>query len=98
MTLFFVKRAGPFLVFFLFVGTAFGLVATSTGAAGALRGCCLGAFGLKDKHKHAVNLNSTRACAPAKGRVLTGQGLLLVQCSSSLGETLVAATEMTFPS
>ena len=46
VTFFLVKRAGPFFVFFLFVGTAFGLVTTSTGAAGAFLGCCLGTLDL----------------------------------------------------
>lgn len=35
VSFFLVKRAGPFLVFFLFVGTALGLVATSEGATEA---------------------------------------------------------------
>jgi hypothetical protein len=68
--LFLVKRAGPFFVFFLLVGTALGLVATSAGAAGAFRACCLGCLGdlgLQNERKYAVNLNSTRARAPAKG-------------------------------
>ena len=47
MGFFLVKRAGPFFVFFLLVGTAFGLVTASAGAAGAFSICCLGGLGLQ---------------------------------------------------
>src|SRR5882757_586283 len=90
---FLVKRAGPFLVFFLFVGTAFGLVTTSAGAAGVFLACCLGFLGLQSEGEYAVKLNGTRAYAPARKRALTGRGLSPVRCSSFPTETSAVMTE-----
>lgn len=94
VTLFFVKRAGPFRVFFLFVGTAFGLVTTSAGGAGAFWVRCFGALALKNEWGYAVNMNGTRAYALTEEKALTGRGLSLARCSFFLVGTSVVATEM----